>query len=85
MQENLLKEVREYIKTNEETLLYNAMLYEIAYQYDYIKCDYTDFENVNLTLEDLKNITNDVVGSYYLNEGLNEMIDRKLYDYTENK
>ena len=85
MQENLLKEVREYIKTNEETLLYHAMLYEIAYQYDYIKCDYTDFENVKLTLEDLKNITNDVVGSYYLNEGLNEMISQKLYDYTENK
>lgn len=85
MQENLLKEVREYIKTNEETLLYHAMLYEIAYQYDYIKGDYTDFENVNLTLEDLKNITDDVVSSYYLNEGLNEMIDRKLYDYTENK
>ena len=85
MKENLLKEVREYIKTNDETLLYNAMLYEIAYQYDYIKSDYADFENVNLTLEDLEDIANELVCSYYLNEGLNELIDQKLYNYTENK
>lgn len=85
MKEDLLKEVREYIKTNEERLLYNAMLYEIAYRYDYIKSDYTDFENVNLTLEDLEDIADELVCSYYLNEGLNEMIDQKLYDYTENK
>ena len=84
MQENLLKEVREYIKTNEETLLYNAMLYEIAYQYDYIKGDYTDFDEVNLTLEDLKDIADGVIGSYYLNEGLTELVQDRLFSYVRN-
>lgn len=84
MTENLLKEVMEYIKTNEETLLYNAILYEIAYQYDYIKSDYTDFENVNLTLEDLENIANEIVCSYYLNDGLNELVRDRLFSYVPN-
>lgn len=85
MKEELLKQVREDIKTNKETLLYNAILYEVAYQYDYIKSNYIDFENVNLKLDDLKDVASEIVGSYYMNEGLNELIDTKLSSYVDTK
>ena len=83
MSKELMSEIKTFIDNNKNDLLYNALLNEVAYYYDYIKSDYTDFDNANLSLEDFKNITDDIIGSYYMNEGLNEMIQGKLYDYVE--
>ena len=47
--------------------------------------DYTDFDNADLTLDDLKEITDEILSSYYLNEGLNEVIDGRLFEYTDSK
>ena len=88
MNDNILKQVKDYMGctcTNGESLLYNAILYEVAYQYDDIKNNYTDFENVDLTLDDLKEIADQMLSSYYLNEGLNEIIDGGLFEYANSK
>lgn len=84
MNKYLIDDVKEYIDKEDKMYpLYNGVLYEIAYQYDYIKEEYTDFKDVDLTLEDIKNISDDIIGSYYMNEGLIEMIQGKLYDYVK--
>lgn len=85
MSKELISEIKLFIEDGKYDLLYKALLNEIAYYYDYIKSDYTDFENIDLTLEDFKNITNEIIGSYHMNEGLNEMIENKLYDYIGGK
>jgi hypothetical protein len=83
MSKELMSEIKTFIDNNKNDLLYNALLNEVAYYYDYIKSDYTDFDNTDFSLEDFKNITDDIIGSYYMNEGLNEMIQGKLYDYVK--
>lgn len=88
MNDNILKQVKDYMGctcTNGESIIHNAILYEVAYRYDYIKNDYTDFDNADLTLDDLKEITDEILSSYYLNEGLNEVIDGRLFEYTDSK
>lgn len=85
MNKDVLKQVDEHLKDGNEPLLYKAILFELTSQYNYIKEDYTDFENVDLTLDDLKHITNDVMDSYYLSQELNETLNQYLYDYVKNK
>lgn len=85
MSEELVKQVRDCIDNDNDTLLFKAILYEVAFQYDCIKEDYTDFDNVDLSLDDIKKITDIIVSSYYLNEGLVEMVSDRLYDYINNK
>ena len=85
MDKYLVDDVREHIKNNQDYALYNGLLYEVAYQYDWIKEEYTDFKDVDLTLEDIISISDDIMGGYYMNEGLIEMIQSRLYDYVDNK
>ena len=63
--------------------LFAGILYEIAYQYDYIKEEYNDFEDIDLTLADIEKVCDDIISSYYMNEGLVELIHSKLYDYVK--
>lgn len=85
MSKELMSELKTFIDNNKNDLLYNALLNEVAYYYDYIKSDYTDFDNTNLSLDDLKDITDRIMSTYYMNEGLNEVISDYLYDYIDNK
>ena len=85
MSNDLLKQAEELINDTSIFILSRAVLSEVLYQYNDIKINYTDFDNTNLSLDDLKDITDRIMSTYYMNEGLNEVITDYLYDYIDNK
>ena len=76
----LAKQVEEYVNRKDIHILDRAIVNEVFYQYQNMKdCEYTEVENVNLTLEDIIKVANDVTSTYYMNEGLNELIEQWLF------
>lgn len=81
MNKELREDILEYTINDDIDILFRAILNEVAYQYDDIKLTYTDYDNIDLTLDDLEEITKNIMSTYYMNEGLNELIQYSLNDY----
>ena len=76
----LAKQVEEYINRKDIHILDRAIVNEVFYRYQNMKdCEYDEVANVNLTLEDIIKVANDVMSTYYMNEGLNELIEQWLF------
>lgn len=85
MSNDLLKQAEEFINDTSIFILSRAILSEVLYQYNDIKMNYTDFNNTDLSLDDLKNITDRIMSTQYMNDLLNDVITDSLYDYINNK
>ena len=85
MSNDLLKQAEEFINDTSIFILSRAILSEVLYQYNDIKMNYTDFNNTDLSLDDLKNITDRIMSTQYMNDLLNDIITDYLYDYIDNK
>lgn len=83
MNKELREDILEYTINDDIDILFRAILNEVAYQYDDIKLNYDDFKSIDLNLDDFEEITKNIMSTYYMNEGLNEMIQGKLYDYVK--
>lgn len=83
MNRELQQQLMEYTINDDIDLLFRAIMNEVAYQYDDIKYNYTDFDNTDFTLDDLEEVTKSVLATTYMIEGLNELIQNKLYDYVK--
>ena len=81
MSKELMEKIEQYLKNDDINILFRAILDEVAYQYNDIKLNYTDYDNTDLTLDDLEEITKNIMSTYYMNEGLNELIQYSLNDY----
>lgn len=81
MNKELREDILKYTINDDIDILFRAILNEVAYQYDDIKLNYTDYNNIDLTLDDLEEITKNIMSTYYMNEGLNELIQYSLNDY----
>ena len=81
MNKELMGQIEQYLKNDDINILFRAILDEVAYQYNDIKLNYTDYDNIDLTLDDLEEITKNIMSTYYMNEGLNELIQYSLNDY----
>jgi hypothetical protein len=78
----LMKEVENYCEDrNNGYILERALIAEVFYQYQYLKDnEYEEVKDVNLTLENIINIARDILSTYYMNEGFNELITNWLFD-----
>ena len=85
MNKELISQVSQYERNDDLDLLFRAIFREVAFQYDDIKNNYDDFDNVDLNLDDFEEITKNIMSTYYMNEGLNELIQSVLNDYVKNK
>ena len=83
MSKELIEQIEQYLKNDDMYILFRAILDEVSYQYNDIKLNYDDFKSIDLNLDDLEEITKNIMSTYYMNEGLNEMIQEKLYDYVK--
>lgn len=83
MNKELMQQIEQYLKNDDIDILFRAILNEVVYQYDDIKSNYTDYDNIDLTLDDLEEITKNIMSTYYMNEGLNELIQYSLNDYVK--
>ena len=75
----LAKQVEEYINRKDVHILDRAIVNEVFYQYQNMKdCEYDEVKNINLELNDIIKISNDIMSTYYMNEGLNDLIEQWL-------
>ena len=84
MSKELIEQIEQYLKNDDMYILFRAILDEVAYQYNDIKLNYDDFKSIDLNLDDFEEITKNIMSTYYMNEGLNEVISDYLYDYIDN-
>lgn len=83
----LKKQVEEYIENKDAYILNRAIVNEVFYQYENLKDeDYDEFEDLELTFEDILEISNNILNTYHMNDGFSEVIDTWLFKHIdENK
>ncbi len=75
--------LKDYMNNSNDYCLKKAMVYEICYQYVDMECE-SNYET-KLNFDDILEIADIMVGSYFLNEMLCDMIQEKMKDYIEEK
>lgn len=80
-EERLKRELKDYMNNCDDYCLKKAMVYEICYQYIDLEED-TNYEK-KLNFDDILEIADIMVNSYFLNEMLCEMIQEKIRGYIE--
>ena len=75
--------LHEYMELSNDYCLKKAMVYEICYQY--IDMEYESNYETKLNFNDILEIADIMVQSYFLNEMLCEMIQEKMKEYIEEK
>ena len=75
--------LKEYMQTSDDYCLKKAMVYEIVYQY--VDMEYESNYERKLNFEDILEIADIMVQSYFLNEMLCEMIQEKMKEYIEER
>lgn len=73
--------LKEYMKLSNDYCLKKAMVYEICYQY--IDLEIESNYDKKLNFDDILNIADIMIQSYFLNEMLCDMIQEKIKDYIE--
>ena len=73
--------LQEYMKLSNDYCLKKAMVYEICYQYVDLEVE-SNYEK-KLNFDDILEIADIMVQSYFLNEMLCEMIQEKIRGYIE--
>lgn len=71
--------LKEYMELSNDYCLKKAMVYEICYQYIDLELE-SNYEK-KLSFNDVLNIADIMVQSYFLNEMLCEMIQEKIHEY----
>lgn len=77
------EQLKDYMNNSNDYCLKKAMVYEICYQYVDLELE-SNYEK-KLNFEDILNIADNMVQSYYLNEALCDMIQEKINDYIEDE
>lgn len=75
--------LHEYMELSDDYCLKKAMVYEICYQYVDMECE-SNYET-KLNFDDILEIADIMVQSYFLNEMLCDMVQEKIKDYIEEK
>lgn len=75
--------LKEYMNNSDDYCLKKAMVYEICYQY--IDLEYESNYETKLNFDDILEIADIMVNSYFLNEMLCEMIQEKMKEYIEER
>ena len=83
MEMKLRRELKDYMNNSDDYCLKKAMVYEIFYQYVDMECE-SNYER-KLNFEDILNIADIMVQSYFLNEMLCDMIQEKMKEYIESE
>lgn len=83
MEMKLRRELKDYMNNSDDYCLKKAMVYEIFYQY--VDMEYESNYEKKLNFEDILEIADIMVQSYFLNEMLCEMIQEKMKEYIEER
>ena len=75
--------LKDYMSNSNDYCLKKAMVYEICYQY--VDMEYESNYEKKLNFEDILEIADIMVQSYFLNEMLCEMIQEKMKEYIEER
>ena len=79
----IVSRLKEYMNLSNDYCLKKAIVYEICYQY--IDLEYESNYETKLNFDDILEIADIMVNSYFLNEMLCDTIQEKLKDYIEEK
>ena len=75
--------LKDYMSNSDDYCLKKAMVYEVCYQY--VDMEYESNYEKKLNFEDILEIADIMVQSYFLNEMLSEMIQEKMKEYIEER
>ena len=80
----LKKQVEEYVDNKDAYILNRAIVNEVFYQYECLKDeDYDEVKDLELTFNDILEISNNVLNTYHMNDGFSEVIDTWLFRYID--
>lgn len=78
--------IEDHVNNNCKYMLEKAIIYEVFYQFQYLKdCEYDEVKNVNLTVDDIVEIANNILNTTFMNEELNELIQLYLWKKIPNE
>lgn len=78
--------VKDYVDNNCKYMLEKAIVYEVFYQFQYLKdSDYDEVKNVDLTVDDIVEVANNILNTTLMNEELNDLIQIYLWKKIPNE
>ena len=78
--------VEDYVNNNCKYMLEKAIVYEVFYQFQYLKDnDYDEVKNVDLTVDDIVEVANNILNTTLMNEELNDLIQIYLWKKIPNE
>lgn len=78
--------IKDYVNNNCKYVLERAIVYEVFYQFQYLKDNnYDEVKNVDLTVDDIVEIANNILNTTFMNEEFNELIQYYLWKKIPNE
>lgn len=78
--------INDYVNDNCKYMLEKAIVYEVFYQFQYLKDnDYDEVKNLDLTVDDIVEVANNILNTTLMNEELNDLIQIYLWKKIPNE